>query len=36
MAAICDYYWDCDVMADTSDTFDTFLAPFTFILQSVL
>ena len=23
MAAICDFYCDCDIMADTSDTFDT-------------
>ena len=24
MAVICDFYWDCDIMADTSDTFDKF------------
>ena len=36
MAAICDFYWDCDIMADTLDTFDTFLGPFTFIQRHVL
>ena len=27
MAAISDLYQYCDIMADTSDTFDTFLGP---------
>ena len=25
MAAVCDFYRDCNIAADTSDTFDTFL-----------
>ena len=28
MAAISDFFRDCDIMADTSDNFDTFLGPF--------
>ncbi|PIO39306.1 hypothetical protein AB205_0184000, partial [Aquarana catesbeiana] len=34
MAAISDFYRDCDIMADTSDIFDTFLGPLSFIQQS--
>ncbi|PIO37981.1 hypothetical protein AB205_0049200 [Aquarana catesbeiana] len=35
MVAISDFYRDCD-MADTSDMFNTFLGPLSFIQQSVL
>ncbi|PIO35479.1 hypothetical protein AB205_0029040, partial [Aquarana catesbeiana] len=35
MAEISDFYRDCDIMADTSDTFGTILGPFTFIQRSV-
>ena len=30
------FYRDCDIVADTTDTFDPFLGPFTFIQRSVL
>ncbi|PIO35525.1 hypothetical protein AB205_0184730 [Aquarana catesbeiana] len=35
MAAICDFYQDCDIMEDTSDNFDTFLGPLALIQRSV-
>ena len=31
MATICGFYRYCDLMADTSDTFDTFLGPLAFL-----
>ena len=36
MAAICDFYRDCDIVADISETFDTILGLLTFIQRSVL
>ncbi|PIO37358.1 hypothetical protein AB205_0036530, partial [Aquarana catesbeiana] len=36
MAAISDFYRDCDIMADTSDIFDTFLGPLALIQRSML
>ena len=36
MAAIRDFFRDCNIMADTSDNFDTFLEPLSFSQQKVL
>ena len=36
MAAIIDFFHDCDIMADTSDSFDTFLGLLSFSQRSVL
>ena len=36
MAAIYDFYWDSNITADRSDTFDTFLGPLTSIQRSEL
>ncbi|PIO31546.1 hypothetical protein AB205_0072630 [Aquarana catesbeiana] len=35
IATISDFYRDCDIMADTSDNFDTFLGPLALIQRSV-
>ena len=35
MAAISDFFRDCDIMADTSDNFDTFLGPLSFSQQKM-
>ena len=36
MAAISVFFRDCDIMADTSDNFDTFLGPLSFSQRKVL
>ena len=36
MAAISDFYHDRDIIADTSDTFDTILGPLSFLQQTVI
>ena len=36
MAAISNFFHDCDIMADTSDTSDTFLGPLSFSRRKVL
>ena len=35
MAAISDFFRDCDIMVDTSDNFDTFLGPLSFSQQKM-
>ena len=35
MAAISDFFRDCDIMADTLDNFDTFLGPLLFSQQKM-
>ncbi|PIO12779.1 hypothetical protein AB205_0217020, partial [Aquarana catesbeiana] len=35
MVVLCDFYHDCDIMADTSDNFDTCLGPLALIQRSI-
>ena len=36
MVVISDFFHDCDIMVDTSDTFDKFLGPLSFSQRKVL